>query len=121
MQDEDADCDILYGDEGRLAICAEGEGVADVVGERDEETRRLEDVGGEAEALGRAGLEEFEDLRDLDDGGGGDDGKTEGFGDRERKAIGVGGYVKIEKEGAVALGPEKADESVVDWGGEIGG
>ena len=121
VQNQDADCDILDGDEGRLAVCAEGEGVADVVGERDQERRGLEDVGGEAQPLRGAGLEELENLRDLDDGGGSDDGEAEGFGDCEGQAFRVGRYVEVEEEGAVALGADEGDKGVVEGGGKVGG
>ena len=121
VQDQDGDGDVLDEDEGCLAVGAEGEGVAGVVGERDEEGRRLEEVGGEAEALRGLGAQQLEDLRDLDDGGGGDDGEAEGFGDRETEAFGMGGYVEVEEEGAVALGPEERDEGVVDGSGKVGG
>lgn len=83
MEDEDADDDILCEDEGGLAICAEGEGGADVVGEGDDEGGGFEDVGGEGETGGGGAAGEFEDLRDLHNAGGGDDGDTEGFGDGE--------------------------------------
>ena len=84
MQDEDGDGDVLDEDQCRLAIGAEGEAVARIVGERDQEGRRLEDVGGEAQALRGLALEKFENLRDLDDGRRGDDGEAERFGDCER-------------------------------------
>ena len=121
VQDEDADGDVLDGDQGRLAVGAEGEDVADVVGERDEERGRLEDIGRQAEPLRRARLKQLEDLRDLDDGGGGDDGQAERFGDGEREALGVAGDVEIEEEGAVALGPQKGDEGVVEGRREVRG
>ena len=121
VQDEDADGDILDGDECRLAIGAEGEGVADVVGEGDEEAGRLEEVRGQAQALSGAGLDELEDLGHLDDGGGGDDGDAEGFGDSEPEAVRVGGDVEVEEKGAVALGAEEGDEGIVEGRGEVGG
>ena len=55
-QDEDADGDVLDGDQGGLAVGAEGESVADIVGERDEEGGRLEDVGRKADPLRGARL-----------------------------------------------------------------
>lgn len=78
-EDQDGDDDVLAHDEGRLAKGAEGEAVAHVVCQRDEVGGRLEEVGQEGHALGRLGVEELGNLRDLDDGGGGDDADAEAF------------------------------------------
>ena len=61
--------------------------------------------------------EEFEDLRELDDGGTGDGGETEGFGERECEAGCVLG-VYVEDEGLVAGGAEEGEADVADGGGE---
>lgn len=67
VEDEDGDDDVLAEDEGGLAVGAEGEAVAEVVGERDEVRGGLEQVGEEADTLGGPGPRELQDLRHLDD------------------------------------------------------
>lgn len=56
-------------------------------------------------------------MRELDDGGAGDDGGAEGFGEGEFQAWGVG-YVDVENERFVAVRAEEGEAEVVDWGGE---
>jgi hypothetical protein len=121
LEDEDADDDILCEDEGGLAVGAEGEGGADVVGEGDDEGGGFEDVGGEGEAGGGGAASEFEDLRDLHNAGSGDDGDSEGFGDGEGEAFRVGDYIEVEEEGAVAGRAEERDDCIVDGCWEGGG
>ena len=66
-------------------------------------------------------MKKFENLRDLDDGCRGDDGEAESFGDCERQTFGVCRDVKVEKEGAVTLGPKESNEGIVERRREIGG
>ncbi|KAB8336707.1 hypothetical protein FH972_021017 [Carpinus fangiana] len=107
-EDGDSDGDVLHGNEGRLAVCGEGEGVADVVAEGDDVRGRLEQDGEEGEAGGGAGAQQLEQLGNLDDGRGGDDGDAEGLGDGEREAgLVAGAHVEVEDERAVALGAEQ--------------
>lgn len=61
--------------------------------------------------------EEFENLREFDDGGAGDGGDAEGFGEGEGEAGGVLG-VQVEDEGFVALGAEEGEAEGADGGGE---
>ena len=117
MQHQHRNRRVLHRDQRRLAVRAEGEPRADVVAERDEESGGFEQVGGEGEPLGGARLEKGEELWDLDDGGEGDDGQGEGFGDGEREAGGVGG-VEVEDEDAVAGGAEERGAEVLEGGGE---
>lgn len=76
LQHQHGNHDVLHQDERRLAVGAEREAVAEVVRQADEVRRRLEQVRQERDALGGARGRELEDLRDLDDGGGGDDAEA---------------------------------------------
>lgn len=57
-------------------------------------------------------------MRNLDDGGGGDDANSEAFGDGKLDAV-SGGEVDIEEEGFVAGLAEDRDAEVVDGSGEV--
>ncbi len=65
-------------------------------------------------------MEEFEDLWDLDDGGGCYDGEAEGFADGEGEAFGASSNVEVEEQGTVAGFAEEGYEGVVERGGEVG-
>lgn len=84
---------ILHRDQRRLAVGREGEAAARAVGEGDEVGGRLEGAGERGDAAAGAGGAEFEELGDLDDGGGEDDGEAEGFGEGEAQA--GGGEVEV--------------------------
>lgn len=65
-------------------------------------------------------MEQFEDLRDFDNGGGGDDGEAEGFGEGEGEA-GGGVEGEVEDEGFVAGGAEEGEaEGAEGWGEVVG-
>ena len=59
------------------------------------------------------GGEEFDDLREFDDGGSGDGGDTEGFGEGEFQAWRVG-YVDVENKGFVAVRADEGEAEVAD-------
>ena len=101
VQDQHRDDDILGDDQGGLAVGAEGEAVADVVSQGDQIRARLEEVGQERHAFGRLGLDELEDLRDLDDGSGGDDADTQTLRDGKLEAFRVL-EIDVVKEDLVA-------------------
>ena len=103
MQDEHGDDDVLDDDARRLAVGAEREAAADVVGQRDEVRRRLEQVAREADACGRAGAQQLAHLRHLDDRRRRDDGHADGLGRRERHARRRPHRVKVLHEPPVAL------------------
>lgn len=56
-------------------------------------------------------------MGELDDGGAGDGGESEGFGEGECEA-GCVLRVDVEDEGFVALGAEEGEADVADGGGE---
>lgn len=118
VQHEHGDHDILRGDEGRLAVGAEREPVARVVGEGHDVRGRLEEIGEDADAGGGLGGEQLEDLRHLDDGSGGDDAETEAFRDGELQALSVG-QGDVADEGCVAVAPEEGEGEVVDGRWEV--
>lgn len=60
---------------------------------------------------------EFDDLRDLDDGGAGDRSDPESFGDGELQAL-CGSEVDVEDEVFVAVGADEGDTEVADGGGD---
>ena len=66
-------------------------------------------------------MHHFQDLWELDDGGGGDDGDAEEFGDGEGKARVAGGEVEGEEKGGVAFFAEELVAEGDDGGGEGGG
>lgn len=66
VQNQHGDDDILAQDQGRLAVGAERKLIAHVVGQRDEVGRCLEQVREERDARRRLGLQEFDNLGDLD-------------------------------------------------------
>lgn len=118
VQNQNANSNILNGDEGRLAIGAERELVAHAVGERDEETGGFKGVGHEGDAGRRARVNQFQDLGDLYHGAGTNDGQTERLGDGERCAGRILGDVEIEQEGAVAGRADQRDDRIVDGFGD---
>lgn len=85
-EDERSDGDVLHSDERRLTVRAEREAMTRIVRQRDEEAGRLEHVRNEAKPLGGLRVDELQQLRDLDDGRGGDDADAERFGDGELHA-----------------------------------
>lgn len=120
VEDKDADDDILTEDQGGLAVGAEGELIAEVVGEGDEVRAGFEEIGQEGDTFGRLGADKLEDLRHLDDGGGGDDADAEALADGELEAVlVVEGHVK--EQGLVAVLADDGDAEVADGGGEVVG
>lgn len=65
-------------------------------------------------------MEQFKDLRDFDDGGGGDDGEAKGLGYGEGEA-GGGGEGEVQEEGCVAGGAEEGDAEGAERCGEVVG
>ena len=80
----------------------------------------VEQVRQEGDAVGGAGGRELEDLRDLDDGGGGDDAEAQALGDGELEAFLVGG-VDVDEERLVAWPAEEGDAELPDGGREVVG
>lgn len=101
-QDQDADDDVLDGNQTRLAVRAEGEPVAHVVRQRDDETRRFQQVAGEGQSLRRPGPDQLDDLRYFNHRGRRDNPNSQRLRDRERHAFRMRGKIEIEEEGAVA-------------------
>lgn len=120
VEDEDGNDDILAEDEGSLAVGAEGELVAVVVGEGDEVGARLEEVGQEGDALSRARVGKLQDLGNLDDGGGGDDADAQALADGELEA-GLVVEGDVEEKSLVALLANDGHAEVADGRGEIVG
>lgn len=81
--------------------------------------RCFEEIGGKRDSGRGFRGEEFKQLRDFDDGGGGDDEEAEGFGEAEGEAGGVG--EEGVQERFVAVGAEEGEGEVVEGGGEVGG
>lgn len=116
VQNQHCDDHILHQDTRGLAVRGEGEAVAEVVGERDEVARRLEQVGQEAHAGGAFRADEVEDLRDLDNAGCRDNSDSQGLGDGEFQALGIRN-VDIEDEAGVALLANEGEAEITDgWG-----
>ena len=107
------DNNVLSNDQSSLAKGTEREAIADVVGERDEIRRRLEDVREERHALGGLGREELLDLGDLDDSGGSDDSDTESLGDTELDAVDILD-VDVEKKRLVASLADERNANVAN-------
>lgn len=106
MQYQRCNNHILRANQRRLPVRAKRPPHAHIISERDKIGGSLEEVGREGQALGGLGGEQFEELRNFDDGGDEEDPDAEGFGEGEAEAGGVG-EVKVEDEGAVALGAEE--------------
>ena len=87
-QNQQTNNDILRRNHRRLAIRTKRETLARTIHERREKGRRLQQVREEGNALCGLRGEEFEDLGQFDDGGAGDGGDAEGFGEEEREAGG---------------------------------
>ncbi len=112
--------DVLRQDQRALPIRAERVPAARVVRHAHDIRRDLEHVGEEADARRGLGLQQFEDLGDFDNGGGGDDGEAEGFGEGEGEA-GGGREGEVEEEGFVAGGAEEGEaEGAEGWGEVVG-
>lgn len=118
VQDEDGDDDVLAHDEGGLAKGAKGEAIAHVVRQRDEVRARLEQVRQKRHALGGLGLEQLEDLRDLDDGRGADDANAQALADGELDALGVFD-VDVEQQRLVAGLADDGDAEVPDGSRQV--
>lgn len=118
VEDEDGYDDVLTHDQGRLAKGAEGEAIADVVRERDNVGSGLEEVGEEGDAVGRARVDQLEDLRHLDDGRGGDDADAKTLGDAELDAVDIL-EVDVEEQRRVARLSDDGDAEVADRRGEV--
>jgi len=61
--------------------------VAHIVAQADEVRARLEQVGQEGQTGGRLRVQQFQQLRDLDDGAGADDTNAKGLADGEFEAV----------------------------------
>lgn len=120
VQYQDRDDDVLTKDQSSLAVCAEWESVSEVVGQRDQVGARLEEVGEERHASSRLGVEELENLGDLDDGRGGDDANSQAFADGELEAIHIL-EVHIEEQRLVAGLADDGHSKVADGRREVVG
>jgi len=120
-QHQHADRHVLDRDQRDLAVRREGEAIADVVREADGVAGRFQQVGEEADARGGVGVQEFEELGDFDDGGGGDDAEAEGFGDGEFGAGWVGEEVQVVDERGVAGVAQEVGAEVLEGLGEVVG
>lgn len=83
------DHNVLHSDERGLAERAIRKPSAHAIGQRDQKTRTLQQITRKRESRGGLAADEFDELRDLDDAGSGDDGYAEGFADAEFDAGGV--------------------------------
>lgn len=79
-----------------------------VVRKADQVAAALEQVREERNAIGRLRVEDLEKLRDLDDGGSGDDTDTETFADGKLEAVGGSEGVDVHNESLVAHGADEA-------------
>lgn len=113
VEDKHGDDNVLSNDQGSLAKGAEREAIADVVGERNEVRRRLENVREERHALGGLGREKLLDLGNLDDSGGSDDSDTESLGDTELDAVDILD-VDVEKKRLVASFADERNANVAN-------
>lgn len=113
VEDEDGDDDVLAEDEGGLAVGAEGEAVADVVRERDEVGRGLEQVGEEADAVGRPRPRQLDDLRHLHHRRRPDDADPQPLRHRQPQAPGVG-RVQVQHQRLVARLADDGHAEVAD-------
>lgn len=89
--------------------------MANVVRKSDQETGGFHGVGHERYTGRGARVDQFEDLRNLDDCAGADDGETQSLGDGQRCTFGVFVDVQIEQKGAVAGGADEGDDGIVHW------
>lgn len=94
--------------------------MAEVVCERDEVCGRLQEVGEEGDSGCRARLNELDNLRNLDDGRGGDNTDSKAFRDSELEAFCVS-KVDVEEEVLVACLADDGDTEVADRRGKIVG
>jgi len=113
VEDQSSNDNVLGGYQGGFAVGAEGEAIAEVVGEGDDVGGSLEKVGEDADAGGRLAVEQLEDLWDLDDGGGADNAEAEGLGDGKLEALLVGDG-ELAHEGGVAAGAEEGYGKLID-------
>lgn len=120
LQHQEANRDILDHNERRLAERRERELVAHVVHQRDHQTGGFQQVADEADALGGARVDQLDHLRDFDDGGGGDDGEAERFGDGEFHADRVADC-EVVNQAAVAAVAEEHGCELLDWSWEAVG
>lgn len=118
-QDQDADDHVLDRDQARLAVRAEGEPVAHVVRQCDDEARRFQKVARERQALGRPRLDQLDDLRHLDDRRRRDDAYAERLRHREGHAFRVRRDIEVEQERAVARFAQEIEREVVDGSREV--
>lgn len=118
VQHQDRDDHILHRNQRRLAVGAKRELLAVVICEGDQEGRGLEEIGEERNALGRARLEQLEDLRDLDNRRRGDDADSQPLGDGELDAF-RGGRVDIQQQRLVALVAYDGDSEVANRRGKV--
>ena len=101
LQYQHADRHVLDGNQCELTIRAERELVPDVINKTDELATRLHQQSQEGDACRGLGVDQLEQLRDLDYGTGADYGNTKRFGDGELEAYCVGD-VDVVDQGAVA-------------------
>ena len=119
MQHQRRNHHILQRNERALPKRAEWVPLPDVVGEGDEEGGGFEEVGEEGDAGGGLGVEEFEELRDLDDGGGADYADAEAFAYCEFEAVGVVYGIEVEDQVLIADGPEEVVAQLVEGRGQV--
>ena len=110
LQHQEANRYILHHNESRLAKRRKREFVAHVIHQRDHQTGSFQQVADETDALGGARIDQFDHLRDFDDGGGGDDSEAEGFGDGEFHADAVADCEVVDEAAVAAVAEEHCCE-----------
>lgn len=111
MQQKDQHNHVLNRNERRLAVRAECESLARIVGQSDSIRDRLQEVGEEGDTARGFGANQLEDLRELDDASGAHDAQTEGLGGSQFGAS-TDGKVNIFQQRRIALFPNQIDAKV---------
>lgn len=109
---------VLHQNQRRLAIRAKRKSVAHIIAQANQVRAALQHVRQERKTFCGLRVDELEQLRDFDDGGGPDDADAETFGDAEFHTGGVGEVDVVEERG-VACGTEEGDTDVCDGLGEV--